>query len=277
MPFTDEQIKLACELNKDGLEWFRICDLLNIPKEEKERLRSACRRSDSYKAGTVLVFSDTHLPFMHPNYMEFVYDTAVKYRADTIVHCGDLVDHHALSFHTSEPEAHGSEYEAELAQMEVDKIVNMFDDLWLTIGNHDRIPERKAKELGLGNRYVKRFEDMYGLPSGWKITEDLELDDVLYTHGLGYGGKDGAYNGAIKNRMSLVMGHAHSFAGCKYMANKKDIVFGMNVGCGIDVESYAAAYGKHIVNKPILGCGIVKSSEEAYFVPMGSRYMRSNR
>ena len=43
---------------------------------------------------------------------------------------------------------------------------------------------------------------------------------------------------ALKNAQaqfkSLVMGHLHAQAGINYHANQDDIVFGMNVGCGVD-------------------------------------------
>jgi hypothetical protein len=31
----------------------------------------------------------------------------------------------------------------------------------------------------------------------------------------------------------------------------------MAVGCGVDVQSMAMAYGKHFLYKPIISCGIV--------------------
>ena len=65
-----------------------------------------------------------------------------------------------------------------------------------------------------------------------------------------------------------VIGHVHSSAGVQYLASKRDLIFGMNVGCGIDIKSYAMAYGKNFANRPVLGCGVVQGGQDASFVPM---------
>ena len=60
--------------------------------------------------------------------------------------------------------------------------------------------------------------------------------------------------------MPTVIGHTHSSAGVHYTANERDTIFGMNVGCGIDVKRYAFAYGKDFPRKPIISCGVVSST-----------------
>ena len=43
----------------------------------------------------------------------------------------------------------------------------------------------------------------------------------------------------------------------------------MNVGCGVDNDHMAFAYGKQFPTKPMLGCGIVTNKgKTALFVPM---------
>jgi hypothetical protein len=39
-------------------------------------------------------------------------------------------------------------------------------------------------------------------------------------------------------------------------------IFGMQVGCGIDRDSYAAAYAKHF-KKQAIGCGVVLGGHTA--------------
>ncbi len=65
-----------------------------------------------------------------------------------------------------------------------------------------------------------------------------------------------------------MIGHSHSFGGCSYIAGPNDIIFGLNVGCGIDNEAYAMAYGKPYLLKPTLGCGVVKDGFMGFFLPM---------
>ena len=94
------------------------------------------------------------------------------------------------------------------------------------------------------------------------------IDGVLYRHGTGSSGKDAAFNLAVSMRRSVVIGHTHTFAGAKYHANDNDRVFGLNVGCGIDIDEYAFAYGQFHPNRPMLGCGIIIDGTFAAFEPM---------
>ena len=72
------------------------------------------------------------------------------------------------------------------------------------------------------------------------------------------------------------MGHGHSFAGAFPIANKRKLMFGMNVGCGIDIGAYAFAYNKKDKFRPLLGCGIVFNPSYAIWVPMGREYFQHN-
>ena len=49
------------------------------------------------------IIGDTHEPFCLDGYREFCIETFKAWKIDTVIHIGDLVDHHALSFHDSEP------------------------------------------------------------------------------------------------------------------------------------------------------------------------------
>ena len=64
----------------------------------------------------VLVIGDTHEPFCHPQYKSFCYEVANKFQCSEVVHIGDEVDNHAISYHESKPDGHGAGREADLAQ-----------------------------------------------------------------------------------------------------------------------------------------------------------------
>ena len=236
-----------------------------------QRLRS---REVEITGRPVGVFSDAHIPFNHPRYLDFVQDTFEKFGVGQVVCCGDLVDNHALSRHQTETCAKSPYDELDMSIREVEKFVAAFPSLKFCLGNHDLIPERQAATLGLGTRFLKSFPELFGLPSSWEIAEEHVVDDVLYKHGLNCGGKDGALNTAIQEGMSTVIGHFHAFGGCKYAANPRSILFGMNIGCGIDIAAYAFAYGKHAKYRPTLGCGIVFNKGYGIFVPMGAEFFR---
>jgi len=191
-----------------------------------------------------------------------------------VVCTGDIVDHHAMSRFQSEPCAKGAYDENDAAVQVIAQYVKSFPSLKLCRGNHDDILERQAATVGIGARFLKSFKEIYGLPDAWEIGEEFILDDVLYKHGLNCLGKNGALNAAVQERMSTVIGHSHAWGGCSYSANKRDIIFGLNAGCGIDIDAYAFAYGKYDKNRPTLGCGLVFNSSNAIFVPMSAQYFR---
>jgi hypothetical protein len=128
----------------------------------------------------------------------------------------------------------------------VKRYTDAFPELDLILGNHDMRLIQQAALMNIDKRFLKSYSELFKLPRDWRIREDEYIfGSVLYKHGINCCGKDGAINAAISERMSLAMGHTHAFAGCKYSANKRNIIFGLNVGCGIDIAAYAFAYGKH--------------------------------
>lgn len=269
----------------DGLSWGKLAEQIqqNYPDLTQSKIRDYLKSTQQYKEihpkpqRPVGVFSDTHIPFDHPNYLQFLIDTFKQYNVGQVVCCGDIVDHHALSRFQTETCAKGSYDELDMAIDRLKAYTKAFPKCRVTLGNHDLIPERQAASVGIGKRYLKSLSELLELPKTWLIEEELILDGVLYKHGINCLGKDGALNTAISERMSTVIGHSHSFGGCKYSANKRDIIFGLNVGCGINIDAYAFAYGKYDKNRPTLGCGIVFDSGNAIFVPMGRSYFRNTK
>jgi predicted phosphodiesterase len=221
------------------------------------------------------VIGDTHIPFTHPRYLEFCKDTFEEYGCGPIVHIGDFWDNHAMSYHESDPDGSSAGDEFLRAMDASQYWYTAFPDVvWLN-GNHDNIPMRRVKSAGLSKRVLR--ENIYRTPEGWVNRESIIINDVHYSHGIGMAGINGHRNHAIAQGMSAVMGHCHSFGGVAYVSNPYQIMFGLNVGCGIDIEAYAMEYSKHFPNRPTLGCGIVFNREVAVFVPMNMRrYSRHN-
>ncbi len=115
---------------------------------------------------------------------------------------------------------------------------------------------------------MKDYKSFLDAPKGWSWSRSIEIDGVLYHHGEGYSGSLGAYKAAMNAMRSTVIGHIHSHGGVTYIQTEFDRIFAMNVGCGVDIEAYAFAYGKNCAFKPTLGCGVVIDGKEAYFIPM---------
>ena len=214
------------------------------------------------------VIGDFHAPFNHKDYLKFCQETFEKWGVNEVVMIGDLVDNHAISRHQTETDALGGWSEFSMAKYEIEKMKIAFPKLKLCLGNHDRIPERQAATLGLHEGFIKSFSDMWNLPDEWEVAPSFIMDNVLYTHGLASGGKNGTLNYAIKKQMSVVLGHKHGCSGVRYYTNGDTIIFGMDSGCGVCAGSYAMRYGKEFPDKPVLSCGIVINDKEGYTIPM---------
>ena len=53
---------------------------------------------------SVLIISDTHIPYHAKELMPFLKLLKKKYKPDRVIHIGDEVDKHAMSFHDSDPD-----------------------------------------------------------------------------------------------------------------------------------------------------------------------------
>lgn len=230
---------------------------------------------DSDDIFPIMVIGDTHEPFTHPNYLQFCKDIHDEYGCKTVVHVGDMADNHYPARHDTETDAMGGTAEYLETLKGVQKWTKAFPKAKYCLGNHDRIPERQAAKMGLSSGFMKSFSEQWNLPKAWDVATQHIIGGVLFTHGLNCCGKTGAMNLAIQERMSSVIGHAHSFLSVNYNANPRDLIFGLNVGCGIDVDAYAMRYGKYFKLKPTLGCGVVMGPSEAYAIPMTEKYFRN--
>ena len=219
----------------------------------------------------VLVFSCTHAPAMRDDFIPFLQSIYKKHNCTRVVHLGDLVDWHAISFHESDPSLPSPSEEFTAALRQVRELHSAFPVLDYMIGNHDALPDRQARRLGLPSEVMKDFQSLWEL-DGWTIHPRfarLWIDNVQYRHGdMGKGGMNAAKANAMAEFCSLVQGHLHAQAGVTYHANEQSCVFGLSVGCGVAHSHPAMNYGRVYTAKPIVGCGVVYNDKFAVFEPM---------
>lgn len=204
------------------------------------------------------IIGDTHIPYELEGYLGFCKKTFKRYGVTRVVHIGDLIDHHAMSFHDSEPRLIDAHKEYVSAKKKLQKWYVAFPNLTLIEGNHDIIPERQLKRLQIDpETWMRNLKDVYDMPKGWNVVPEMYIDNVLYHHGYSANGVNGFRNDAIKRMCNTVSGHAHSNSGVSATASHHRLVWGLAVGCGVDNTKMAFSYGKHFLNKPIISCGIV--------------------
>ena len=219
----------------------------------------------------VLIIPDLHAPCMHPKAISFLKRIEKKYKCTKVVAVGDLIDWNAISFHEKDPSMPSASEEFKQASKQVRQVHKAFPKVEFLIGNHDALPARKARIIGLPDECIYGFKDLWQL-DGWNVHPryaKIFVDGVQYRHGdSGKGGLMAAHKNAQAEFCSVVQGHLHSQAGVVYHANQQSIVFGMQVGCLVQHDHPAMAYGKVYSNKPILGCGVVLNGKTAIFEPM---------
>lgn len=225
----------------------------------------------------VLVIGDPHEPPCHPGYRAWVRHLRRKFKTNKTVIIGDICDHHAISFHAANPMCPGPDDEYLLTKQKMQLWYKDFPKAIITIGNHDARIVRLAESVNIPAKYLRDYNEVWKTPN-WKWVDDIIIDDVFYFHGTGRSGLHPAFNAMKDNLMSTVMGHCHSQAGIKWLANPNQRTFGMDVGCGIDVTAYQFAYGKHMRSRPILAAAVVIDGTPQHFIMpcgRGERWHRS--
>ena len=206
----------------------------------------------------VLVIGDLHLPAERPDYLEFCRDLRKKYKTNEVVFIGDVVDHHAISFHQKHPEADAAVAEYHRAMEKLKDWKKAFPNAKVCIGNHDERVERLASSTGNPAMYLKDYADIFNTPN-WDWDWEHVIDDVVFQHGTASrSGVAPAFNLAKNLMCSTVCGHVHSAGGINWAMGPRDNkIFGFNVPCGVDKNHILMYYGRNFVKKPVNGAGVV--------------------
>ena len=209
------------------------------------------------KERRILVVGDIHAPFCLDGYLEFCKEVYAKYNLNQVVFIGDILDNHYASYHETDPNGMSGGTELDYAIAQVTKWADAFPIADVIIGNHDRIIMRKAFSSSVPMEWIRSYNEVLG--TDWDWSERVVYDGVQYVHGEGGTARTKAKN----DMMSTVSGHIHTQAYCEWLVGRNFRVFGMQVGCGIDADSYGAAYARHFKRQAI-GCGVVLGGHTAF-------------
>ena len=210
------------------------------------------------KNSRILVISDMHHPYSHPDTIEFLIALHKKYKFDRVVCVGDEVDGHAISFHQSDPDllAPGDELKTAIRRMQ--PLYRVFPSVDVLDSNHGSLVYRKGKFAGLPRAVFKSWREILEAPKGWKWHFELTIkmsdgNYVYFCHGKS------AQPGKLSQAqaMSSVQGHHHEKFQIYYWANSKGLYFDMHVGCLIDDKCRAYEYNNTNLKRPLIGCGAI--------------------
>jgi hypothetical protein len=221
------------------------------------------------KSNVVLAVGDQHFPFQHKDTLAFLRAVKKEYKPTICVNMGDEADMAAMSDYDHDPDGYSPGDELTKTIEKLEEMYELFPKMYVCTSNHTSRPFRRAYKFGIPRAYLRDYREFLKAPKGWEWRDAWEFDGVKYQHGdvPGVSGPQGALKLALKNMQSSVIGHIHSHAGILFDANPKALLFGFNVGCLIDREAYAFAYGKSSLSKPIIGVGIVEAGVPK-FLPM---------
>ena len=217
----------------------------------------------------VLIIGDTHMPCMIDGYIDFLKEQQDWWKCDRVVHCGDLVDNCALSFHLKKPQLKDPLREYDEALEQVEQLTTAFPKADLLLGNHDVLPYRWCDEVGIPEVMMRDFGSIFNLPKKWKVHprySQLVIQGVIYQHGDR--GRSSAILNAKDELCSVVQGHHHAKAGVDYHACEAGQIFGLQTGCGTDFKHAQQEYGQKYSKKPVLGCGVVIDGRFGHFCAM---------
>jgi hypothetical protein len=211
---------------------------------------------NSNSEDNVIVIGDLHSPWDLDGYLQHCVDTQRRFNCGRVVFIGDLIDNHYSSYHETDPDGYGAGEELDRAIARLRSYYEAFPNATVTLGNHDLLIMRKAYSSGLSKRWIKGMAEVLNTP-GWDFVEKVTIHNVDYSHGTGCGGENGAFTRALHRRRSQVMGHIHTSGGAKFSASDFDLIFGLQVGCGVDEKAYAFQYAKTFSKKMVISCGVV--------------------
>jgi metallophosphoesterase superfamily enzyme len=205
----------------------------------------------------VLAIGDLHEPFCLDGYLDFCKEIYSKYQCNKVVFIGDVIDNHFSSYHETSADGLSGGQELDLAIEKLAAWYEAFPIADVTIGNHDRLIMRKAQTGAVPKAWIKEYKEVLGVP-GWNFTERVVIDGVQYIHG-----EAGTAKAKCRaDMMSTVQGHLHTQAYTEWFVGANFRIFGMQLGCGIDHNSYAMAYAK-AGKKPAIGCGVIIDGDVA--------------
>jgi hypothetical protein len=205
----------------------------------------------------LLVISDMHMPYSHPDTVKFLGALKDKYSFDNVVCIGDEVDHHAISFHDSDPDLPSAGEELKQAIKGLKPIYKMFPNVTIVESNHGSLVYRKALAGGLPKAVFKDYGDILDAPKGWKWVFDHKVNTPLGPIYLCHGKTGSPGKLASSYGCSTIQGHFHEKAQITYISTPERLMFDAHTGCLADDKSLALGYNKINPKRPIVSVIIV--------------------
>ena len=220
----------------------------------------------------ILVIGDLHEPFCLDEYLNFCIIKFHEYNCTEVVFIGDVIDNHYSSYHETSADGMGGSDELDLAIKRISRWYAAFPVAKVIIGNHDRLIMRKAQTSAIPSKWIKEYKDVLEV-EGWDFVERYEKNGVQYIHGEG----GTASTKCRADMQNTVQGHLHTQCYTQHFVGQKFRIYGTQVGCGINHDSYAMAYAKY-GKKPAVGCAVILNNGTTpinLLMPFSKKFFKS--
>jgi predicted phosphodiesterase len=216
----------------------------------------------------ILVLGDIHLPFCDWEALEQARQFAVKNKPDLVFTTGDLTDQKSWSRFMKEPDDDNPENEWRKTVHASKQLAKMFPNLVIRRSNHDIRYMKKAAEAGLVKSMMRTLPELFPYKGWtWELDNDpYMIGNIAFMHG-------DELSGSVKAKvqslgMNVVQGHTHK-AEIIYNCTFNRRLWGMDVGCMVDVKSAAFDYAARNLTKVWVGHGWIQDGVPYLFPKKG--------
>lgn len=268
----------AIELAQTGRSWRKIAQDLDVPRttvsdflrKTFQEVQMGADRTDTFTVrkedgdgdnSRVLLISDMHIPYHHPDTLTFLKHLKKKYSPTRVICLGDELDKHALSYHDHDPDLPSAGDELRRSIPVIQELHRLFPIMDIVESNHGSLVWRKAKTNGIPRQYIKSYNDVLGVDDGWKWSFDLTITlpngQKCYIH---HGKTSNVIQLSQQMGMNAIQGHYHEACRIDYWGNPAGLYWGMQCGCLIDDDALAFSYNNVNIKRPVIATGLIIDS-----------------
>jgi hypothetical protein len=224
---------------------------------------------------SVLVISDLHAPWQHPDALEFLLSIKKKIKPDFVLNVGDECDAHALSMHDSDPDLPSAGDELKMAKKVIHDLEKIFPEMTLLHSNHSSLIYRRALKHGMPKAYLRNYNEFLEVGPGWQWVDDINFkvsdgSEVFATHGISADG----LKLAMQYGKNVIQGHFHSKFNIQYFSNPDNLIWSMSCGCLTKQSSLAFQYARNFRMRFVIGTGAVIDGQPKLFAMQMDKHGR---
>ena len=215
---------------------------------------------------SILVISDTHVPYHHKDLLPFLKEVKNRLNPDKVVHIGDELDKHALSFHDSDPDLPSAGDELRISKKYIWELKKIFPKMILLHSNHSSLIYRRALKHGMPKAYLRSYNEFLEVDSQWKWVDDLNLklsdgSECYFTHGMASEG----LKLAMQYGKNVCQFHFHSKFQIQYFSNPDNLVWSLQCGCLTKQSNLNFLYSKNHRLRFVIGTGAIINGQPRLF------------